>query len=123
MTKEESILSHLMVDGFHAWGGFYKTLINCIKIDIPINEHQKKHSVAQAINLRSHVNEGVRRESHQALEAKWQEREELFAKILNHITGFRLQVYKRKQRKTVLGEYLKKILNFSTSVREETNCN
>ncbi|MEM5644109.1 hypothetical protein AAHB52_30585 [Bacillus toyonensis] len=50
--------------------------------------------MGQAINLRSHPNEEVRKESHTALENKWRENEELFAEILNHIAEFRLQVYK-----------------------------
>ncbi|MEB2279466.1 M3 family oligoendopeptidase [Lysinibacillus xylanilyticus] len=92
---EQSLVSDLMVDGYHAWGQFYSSFINNFTINVQINGEQKNLSVGQAINLRSHPNEEVRKESHDALEDTWKENAELFAKILNHIAGFRLQVYKK----------------------------
>lgn len=106
-ADEESLVSELMVDGYHAWGQFYTGLINSMKVKVRINGENNEISVGQAINLRSHPDELVRKASHLALEEKWTENEDLFAKVLNHIAGFRLQMYKKKDRKSVLDEPLK----------------
>ncbi|ETI70889.1 M3 family oligoendopeptidase [Neobacillus vireti] len=112
---EESLVSNLMVDGYHAWGQFYISLISSIKVNISINGENNELSVGQTINLRSHPDELVRMESHKALEEIWTEKEDLFAKILNHIAGFRLQVYKQRGLKNVLEKPLK-----DNRIKEET---
>ncbi|WHY87352.1 M3 family oligoendopeptidase [Neobacillus novalis] len=112
---EESLVSNLMVDGYHAWGQFYNSLISSIKVNVSINGENNELSVGQAINLRSHPDELVRMESHKALEEIWIEKEDMFAKILNHIAGFQLQVYKKRGIKNVLEKPLKDI-----RIREET---
>lgn len=104
--NEEKLVSDLMVDGYHSWGQFYNALISDIKVNVSINGTINGLSVGQAINLRSHPDEKVRKESHEALEKVWAEKEDLFARILNHIAGFRLQVYKNKGIKNVLKEPL-----------------
>lgn len=100
--EEESLVSELMVDGYHAWGQFYNSLISSIRVNVQIDGVNTELSVGQAINLRSHPDEEVRKESHNALEKIWKEKEELFAKILNHIAGFRLQVYKKRGLENIL---------------------
>ncbi len=104
-----------MADGYHAWGHFYNALISSIKLNVQVDGKEKNLSVGQAINLRSHPNEVVRMESHNALESIWEEKKELFAKILNHTSGFRLQVYKRSGVKSVLEVPLKE-----NRMKEET---
>ncbi|MEH7386363.1 M3 family oligoendopeptidase [Bacillus sp. JJ1521] len=105
-SAEEKIISDLMVDGFHAWGQFYNSLLSGIKVKIDIDSETKELSVGQTINLRSHPNEQVRKKAHYALEDIWKEREDLFAQILNHIAGFRLQVYQKRGLNDVLAEPL-----------------
>ena len=104
--NEEKLLSDLIVDGYHSWGQFYNALISDIKVNVSIKGKVNELSVGQAINLRSHPDEEVRKLSHEALEKIWTEKEDLFARILNHIAGFRLQVYKNKGIKNVLKEPL-----------------
>ncbi|WP_409274214.1 M3 family oligoendopeptidase [Neobacillus sp. SCS-31] len=99
--KEEKLLADLSVDGYHAWGQFYQTLMSSIKISIPMGT-EKELSVGQAINLRSHPDRMVRKMAHDALEGALKEKEELFAKVLNHIAGFRLEMYKRRGIENVL---------------------
>ena len=114
-AEEEKFISDLMVDGYHAWGQFYHTLLDSIKVKIKIEEESKELSVGQTINLRSHPNEEVRKKAHHALEDIWKEKEELFAQILNHIAGFRLQVYKNRGTDNVLAEPL-----IENRLKEET---
>lgn len=113
--KEESLVSNLMADGYHAWGQFYNSLVSSISVNVQIDGENKELSVAQAINLRSHPDEEIRKKSYKALEDIWTEKEELFAKILNHIAGFRLQVYKSRDMKNVLEEPL-----MDNRIKEET---
>ena len=98
----QSLIADLMVDGYHSWGHFYNTLISSMKVNVEVDGIEKQLSIGQAINLRSHPDEKVRYEAHQALEEIYEEKEEMFAKILNHIAGFRLQIYEHSGIENVL---------------------
>lgn len=99
---EQALIADLMVDGFHSWGHFYNALIGSMKVNIEIDGNKKQLSIGQAINLRSHPDEKVRYKAHQALEEIYEEKVEIFAKIINHITGFRLQIYQHSRIENVL---------------------
>ncbi|MBM7664086.1 pepF/M3 family oligoendopeptidase [Solibacillus kalamii] len=99
---EQSIIADLMVDGYHSWGHFYNALVSSMTVNIEVDGNENQLSIGQAINLRSNPDEKVRNEAHQALEALYEEKEELFAKILNHIAGFRLQIYQYSRIENVL---------------------
>lgn len=99
---EQSLIADLMVDGYHSWGHLYNALVSSLKVNIEVDGKEKQLSIGQAINLRSHPDEKVRKEAHQALEAIYEEKEEIFAKILNHIAGFRLQIYQHKKVENIL---------------------
>jgi len=113
--EELNLISDLMIDGYHAWGHFYKDLVSSIKLNIQINGKEVTLSVGQAINLRSHHNKEVRKEAHYVLESTWKEKEELFSKIINHIVGFRIQVNNKLGIKSGIEEPLKK-----NRMKEET---
>ncbi|WP_174615785.1 M3 family oligoendopeptidase [Virgibacillus ihumii] len=104
--NEEKLVTDLMVDGYHAWRSLYNALMGDIIVHVPINGKISELSMGQAMNLRSHPNVEVRKESHKALEDVWMQKEELVAKVLNHIAGFRLQVHKHKGIENVLKEPL-----------------
>ncbi|MCA1053995.1 M3 family oligoendopeptidase [Rossellomorea aquimaris] len=103
---QESLLSGLMPDGYHSWGTFYQALIRDLTVMIKINGVEKEFSFAQALNLRAHHDEEVRKASHVALENVWTQKQDLFARILNHIGGFRLHMYKTRGLENVLTEPL-----------------
>lgn len=113
--KEGNIISSLKADGYHAWEQFYNSLVSGIIVNVQIDGKTNELSVAQAINLRSHPDEEVRKESHKALEDIWTEKEDLFAKVINHIAGFRLQMYKSRGIRNVLEKALK-----NNRMKEET---
>lgn len=116
LSEEElNLISDLMVDGYHAWGQFYNDLVSSINVKIRINGKEENLSVGQAINLRSHSNEEVRKEAHYVLETIWKEKEELFSKIINHIAGFRIQVNNKRGIKSAIEDPLKK-----NRMKEET---
>ncbi|MCG1023229.1 M3 family oligoendopeptidase [Sutcliffiella horikoshii] len=107
-SEAQKLYSALSLDGYHGWGQLYQSFISTIKVKVKLGESEKEFSVGQAINLRSHHDEAVRKEAHFALEVKWDETKDHFAKILNHIAGFRLQVYQNRGLKNVLEEPLMK---------------
>src|SRR5699024_5379902 len=113
--NKDNIVSDLMDDGYHAWHQLYNSLVSDIKVHVPINGRGSELSVGQAINLRSHPDEEVRKNSHKALEEVWLQKEELFAKILNHIAGFRIQVYKHQGIENILKEPL-----LNNHIKEDT---
>ena len=104
--EEESLVTTLSVDGYHGWGKLYDQLVGEIKITIDVDGEEKELSVGQANNLSSHQDADIRKESFEALEEAWTEKEEFFAKTLNHLAGFRLAVYKKRGWDSVLQEPL-----------------
>lgn len=104
--KEESLITALTSDGYESWGNLYNSIVGEMKVNVSLDGEEKELSVGQANNLRSNSDEKVRKEAFDALEAAWSEKEDLFAKILNHLAGFRLQVYKKRGWENVLQEPL-----------------
>ncbi|MBK3495782.1 M3 family oligoendopeptidase [Viridibacillus sp. YIM B01967] len=104
--QEENIISALKVDGYNAWGEMYDLLIGDIKIPFTIDGEEKELSVGQVDNLSSHPDATVRQAAYEALEKTWTEKEEFFAKTLNHIAGFRLATYEKRGWESVLQEPL-----------------
>lgn len=96
MDNIGELLANLKVDGYHGWGQMYDMLINDIKVPMTIKGEMVQMSVGQAINLRSHSCEEVRKEAHKTLQHIWSLKQDLFAKLLNHIIGFRIKVDRHK---------------------------
>lgn len=94
--EEEALISALGVDGYSSWGQMYSMLISDIKVEVVVDGETKTLSVGQANNLSSHKDRAVRKAAFDALETVFTEREEFFAKTLNHLAGFRLAVYKKR---------------------------
>jgi pepF/M3 family oligoendopeptidase len=104
--KEEDMITTLGVDGYHAWGQLYDLLVGDIRVKVIVDGEEKELSVGQANNLSSHENASTRKEAFEALETAWTDKEEFFAKTLNHIAGFRLAVYEKRGWESVLEEPL-----------------
>ncbi|KIL48275.1 M3 family oligoendopeptidase [Jeotgalibacillus soli] len=104
--EEEGLIQALAVDGYHAWGQMYNTIISTMSINVTVDGEEKTLSVGQANNLSSHKDPAVREEVFQRLEEAWKEKEQLFAETINHLAGFRLNVYKKRGWDEVLKEPL-----------------
>ncbi|ANU23988.1 M3 family oligoendopeptidase [Planococcus donghaensis] len=104
--KEESMITALSTDGYHGWSQLYDMLVGEIKVTVTVDGETKLLSVGQANNLSSHKDSAVRKESYEKLEEAWTEKEEFFAKTLNSIGGFRLEIYKKRGWENVLQEPL-----------------
>ncbi|EIM08336.1 M3B subfamily peptidase [Planococcus antarcticus DSM 14505] len=95
-TETENVISDLMVDGYHAWSDLYRSIVNNLRVTIELNGTKKEYSVGQATNLRSSPDKEVREKAFLALEKNWTNQEETMSRIINHITGFRLQTDKSR---------------------------
>jgi len=101
-VEQESLITALSVDGYHGWGQMYDTVVGKMQI-----EHDGKTlSVGQASNLFSAKDRNVRQEIFGKWEETWGSEADYFAKILNHLAGFRLSVYKQRGWDNVLREPL-----------------
>lgn len=86
---EETLINKLSVDGYYGWGQMYDTIVG--KIQIPFQE--EKLSVGQAANKFSSPDRSVRKKVFSKWEKAWDAHGEVLAKTLNHLAGFRLNVY------------------------------
>ncbi len=94
--QEENLITALSMDGYHGWSQLYDMLVGDIKINMTIDGAEKTMSVGQANNISSHQNPDVRKEAYDKLENAWTEKEDFFAKALNSLAGFRLEIYKKR---------------------------
>jgi oligoendopeptidase F len=100
--KEESAINALSIDGYHGWGQMYDLLVGNTKI----NFKEQSLSVGQAANKLADPDRAVRKEIFEQWEKAWGEKEDFYAKTLNHLAGFRLNVYKLRGWEDVLKEPL-----------------
>ncbi|WP_213423772.1 M3 family oligoendopeptidase [Bhargavaea massiliensis] len=104
--EQEALITALSVDGYHGWGELYDLLVGDMHVKVTVDGEEKVLSVGQANNLGTHPDPAVRKEAFEKLEAAWAEKEEFFAKTLNSLAGFRLQVYEKRGWDHVLREPL-----------------
>jgi pepF/M3 family oligoendopeptidase len=98
----EALAGDLAVDGNHAWGQLYNTIVG--RINIPCDG--KQLSAGQAFNALSAGDRAVRKEVFAKWEQAWGEQAELIGASLNHLAGFRLNLYKHRGWDNVLSEPL-----------------
>ncbi|MBO8157309.1 MAG: M3 family oligoendopeptidase [Bacillaceae bacterium] len=104
--EEESLIEALSIDGYDGWGEMYHTIVGSMRINVEVDGEEKDLSIGQANNLLSHEDPEVRKEVFHKLEEAWKEKEDLFAKTLNHLAGFRLNVYEKRGWDQILKEPL-----------------
>ncbi|WP_332308714.1 M3 family oligoendopeptidase [Halobacillus mangrovi] len=100
--RQESIINDLGVDGYHAWGQMYDTLVGKMSVEV----EGETLSVGQASNRLSSSDRTIRKKVFDNLQKAWSDQEDLFSETLNHLSGFRLQTYKHRNWKRVLKEPL-----------------
>lgn len=105
-VDQESLAGDLSVDGYHAWGDLYNAIVG--RITIPFEEDGKTRelSVGQAANKLSSPDRQVRQTVFQRMNEAWERESELLASSLNHLGGFRLNLYRHRGWDSVLKEPL-----------------
>jgi oligoendopeptidase F len=92
----EQLAGDLGVDGYHAWSSLYNALIGRMSLSVELEGVAKQVSIGQANNLLSHKERSVRADIFNKLEDDFAKDGELFAAALNHLAGFRIQLYKHR---------------------------
>jgi oligoendopeptidase F len=105
-AKEETLIQKLAVDGYEAWGQLYDTIVGRMKIPVAENGKTEEISVGQASNKMNSGNRQIREQVFQSWEKAWASEADLCADALNHLAGFRLQVYGERGWHNVLKEPL-----------------
>jgi oligoendopeptidase F len=103
----EKIIQNLSVNGFSAWGNHYQQLISKLKIPVEIDGKTKQLTIGQAFSEVLFSQDKERRRTiilsyNQVCETQ----ADIFASIINHIIGFRLDVYNQRGWDNVLKESL-----------------
>lgn len=105
-SEQESLAGDLSVDGYHAWGELYNTIVGRITIPFEEEGEEKSLSVGQAANKLSSPDRDVRQTVFHRMNEAWSRESELLASCLNHLGGFRLNWYRHRGWDSVLKEPL-----------------
>ncbi|NPC94120.1 M3 family oligoendopeptidase [Bacillus sp. WMMC1349] len=105
-VEQETLIQGLSVDGYHAWGSLYNSIMNQIQIPYEENGRTQILSVGQAENLTSKPDRDIRQSVSKNLDHAWEQHADLLSSTLNHLAGFRLNVYKARGWNNVLKEPL-----------------
>ncbi|EGL83147.1 oligoendopeptidase, pepF/M3 family [Caldalkalibacillus thermarum TA2.A1] len=92
----EALANDLAVDGYHGWSDLYDTVVSKMTIQVEMDGEQKELSVGQAFNKLSDPNRQVRQHVFQKWQEAWAESADFCADALNHLAGFRLNLYKHR---------------------------
>ncbi|SET27729.1 oligoendopeptidase, pepF/M3 family [Oceanobacillus limi] len=103
---QEVLINDLAVDGYHAWGQMYETIVGNMTVDIEEDGEVNSYSVGQAANKLSNPDRSVRKHVFEQISKAWSDNADLFGQTLNHLAGFRLQKYKHRGWENVLKEPL-----------------
>ncbi|OOE13702.1 M3 family oligoendopeptidase [Fictibacillus arsenicus] len=104
--SEESLINDLAVDGYHAWSTLYDLVVGKINIKVEIDGKEEELSVGQAENKFSNPDRKVRKDTFEKFVEAWDNEGEFCAASLNHIAGFRNEIYKHRGWKETLKEPL-----------------
>ena len=100
----ETLIADLNVDGYHAWGRMYRTVVARMTLSHEDGGKIVPLSMGQAANKLLDPDRAVRTAVFKKWEEAWTDSAELCASALNHIAGYRLAVYKHRNWNSVLRE-------------------
>ncbi|HOB34760.1 MAG: M3 family oligoendopeptidase [Firmicutes bacterium] len=95
-ADQERLANDLAVDGYHGWSELYNTVTGRMEIAWEQDGKTELLSVGQFANLFSHPDAAVRAKAGRLWEEAWEQEEDLCAGALNHLAGFRLNLYKHR---------------------------
>lgn len=93
---QEKLANDLSIDGYHGWSEIYNIITGGMVIPWTVDGKEVEYSVGQFSNLFSDHDANVRAQAGEKWEEAWSQEEELCASALNHLAGFRLNLYKHR---------------------------
>lgn len=103
--EQEQLIRQLSMDGYQGWHELYSTFMGQLRIPSPFPEEESL-SVGQAENRLYDPNRQIRQAWFTRWEETWKANEDLVAQMLNHLGGFRLNLYAARGWTSVLKEPL-----------------
>ncbi|WP_054950489.1 M3 family oligoendopeptidase [Numidum massiliense] len=104
--EQEVLVNDLSVDGYHAWEELYDTVVGRMKIPFTEKGETADLSVGQAHNKLYSEDRAVREEMMGKWEQAWQGEADLCATALNHLAGYRINLYRQRGWDDILKEPL-----------------
>lgn len=95
-AAQEKLVNDLAVDGYHGWSELYNIITGRMEVGWDKDGKTEYLSVGQFSNLFSDPDPRVRVQAGEIWEQAWEQEEELCAAALNHLAGFRLNLYKHR---------------------------
>ena len=102
----EALVEDLSVDGYHAWGELYDTVVGRMSIPFEEDGRAVALSISQAANKLTSPDRHVRATVFARWEEAWRQEADLCAACLNHLGGYRLNLYRHRGWTSVLKEPL-----------------
>jgi len=94
--EQEAFINNLSMDGYEGWSELWDATIGEMNFN--------GLSFGQIENKLSDPDRNLRRKAFDLIEKNFESRAETFAQALNHLAGFRLQVYKKRNWESALKE-------------------
>lgn len=94
--NEERLVNGLSQDGIHAWSRLYDSLSGTLECDVLVGNEQERMGLAQAAGLMQKPDDATRRNAWSAINAAWSEHEESCAAAINAISGWRLEMCRKR---------------------------
>lgn len=104
--EQEALINALAVDGYHGWGDLYDTAVSQFRVTVEEDGQTRELSAGQAFNKLHTEDHAERTRLFAAWERAWAEQADYCAEALNHLAGFRIQVYKHRGWNSILKEPL-----------------
>nr|WP_148260119.1 M3 family oligoendopeptidase [Alicyclobacillus acidocaldarius] len=105
-AEQERLIARLSADGYVAWGELYDTIVGRMAADIEMEGCRETVSMGQLSNRMTQAAQRHRDQLFDVWESCWAREADLCADALNHLAGFRLQVYEARGWHSVLEEPL-----------------
>ncbi len=105
-TAQETLVNSLSVDGYHGWPDLYSLVVSRITIPAQDNGEEIRLSAGQAANRLSDGNREFRDQLFASWEESWGREAEYCALSLNHLAGYRINLYRHRGWDDVLKEPL-----------------
>lgn len=104
--EQEKLIHTLSVNGFKSWEELYHSSVGSLQFQMKIHGREELMSAAQVHNLMHYTDRAIREMAFASWEKKFQENRDLFAKILNSLSGFRLAALELRKGRDFLEEPL-----------------
>ena len=95
---EETLAAGLSEDGIHAWGRLYDQLSGTLECEVTVGTERCVMGLAEASGLMLKPDDGLRESAWRAINTAWEEHAESCAAAINAITGWRLEMCRRRSR-------------------------